>query len=68
MLGVCCDVDIFKLTASAQYIYREVYGSTYLMQKLLLLKQLKKNKKLHMMYYKLLKIYLIMDLISDTRK
>ena len=22
---VCCDVDIFKLTASAQYIYREVY-------------------------------------------
>ena len=28
MLGVCCDVDIFKLTASAQSIYR-VYAATY---------------------------------------
>ena len=26
MLGVRCDVDIFKLTASAQAIYREVYA------------------------------------------
>ena len=26
MLGIRCDVDIFKLTASAQSIYREVYG------------------------------------------
>ena len=26
MLGVRCDVDIFKLTASAQSIYREVYA------------------------------------------
>ena len=25
-LGVRCDVDIFKLTASAQSIYREVYS------------------------------------------
>ena len=28
MLGVRCDVDIFKLTASAQSIYREVYEYT----------------------------------------
>ena len=28
MLGVRCDVEIFKLTASAQSIYREVYGWT----------------------------------------
>ena len=27
--GVRCDVDIYKLTASAQSIYREVYVSTY---------------------------------------
>ena len=26
VLGVSCDVDIFKLTASAQSINREVYG------------------------------------------
>ena len=25
--GVRCDVDVFKLTASAQSIYRDVYGS-----------------------------------------
>ena len=25
-VGVRCDIDIFKLTASAQFIYREVYG------------------------------------------
>ena len=25
-VGVCCDVDIFKLTASAQSIYRYVYA------------------------------------------
>ena len=25
VLSVRCDVDIFKLTASAQFIYREVY-------------------------------------------
>ena len=24
-VGVCCDLNIFKLTASAQSIYREVY-------------------------------------------
>ena len=28
VLGVCCDVDIFKLAASAQSITREVYGYT----------------------------------------
>ena len=28
-VGVRCDVDTFKLTASAQSIYREVYASTY---------------------------------------
>ena len=27
--GVRCDVDIFKLTASAQSIYREVYDRIY---------------------------------------
>ena len=26
-IGVRCDVNIFKLTASAQSIYRKVYGS-----------------------------------------
>ena len=26
VLGVCCDVDIFKLTARAQSINREVYA------------------------------------------
>ena len=26
VLGFCCDVAIFKLTASAQSIYREVYA------------------------------------------
>ena len=29
-VGVCCDVYIFKLTASARSIYREVYGHTYM--------------------------------------
>ena len=29
VLGVRCDVDIFKLTASAQSIKREVYGSAH---------------------------------------
>ena len=29
VLGVRWDVDIFKLTASAQSIYREVYVITY---------------------------------------
>ena len=29
VLGVSCDVDIFKLTASAQSIYREVYDGEY---------------------------------------
>ena len=29
VLGVRCDVDIFKLTASAQSIYREVNDNTY---------------------------------------
>ena len=28
-LGVDCDVDIFKLTASAQHIYREVNDNIY---------------------------------------
>ena len=30
LLGVHCDVDIVKLTASAQSIYREVYDIQYL--------------------------------------
>ena len=29
MLGVRCDVDIFKLTVSAQSIYSEVYEYNY---------------------------------------
>ena len=29
ILGVRCDVDIFKLAASAQSIYREVYDHSY---------------------------------------
>ena len=29
VLWVRCDVDIFKLTACAQSIYREVYDNTY---------------------------------------
>ena len=29
VLGVLCDVDFFKLTASAQSIYREVYALPY---------------------------------------
>ena len=28
MFGVCCDVDIFKLTESAQSINREVYAES----------------------------------------
>ena len=28
-MGVCCDVNIFKLTASAKLINREVYVYTY---------------------------------------
>ena len=28
-LGVHCDVDVFKLTANAQPIYREVNDNTY---------------------------------------
>ena len=28
-IGVRCDVDIFKLTASAQYINRQVYAWVY---------------------------------------
>ena len=26
---ICCDVEIFKLTSSAQFIYREVYVTHY---------------------------------------
>ena len=29
MLGVLCDVGIFKLTASAQSIYRDVFASWF---------------------------------------
>ena len=29
VLGVRCDIDIFKLTASAQSIYRELNGRYY---------------------------------------
>ena len=29
VLGFPCDVDIFKLTASARSIYKEVYGQIY---------------------------------------
>ena len=40
MLGVRCDVDIFKLTASAQFIYEEIYDS---MQKYELMFAFEKN-------------------------
>ena len=42
MLGVRCDVDIFKLTVGAQSIYREVYGSAqgFVMNEMIKLKQI----------------------------
>ena len=36
--GVRCDVDIFKLAARAQYIYREIYEYIYIYLSIFIMK------------------------------